>query len=49
MHGAVQECDLNVAPLHNPEKPVIHYVWMVDPAKKYLKAWYMILKLDQVL
>lgn len=35
MYGAVQQYDLDVVPLRDPDKPAVHYVWTIDPANKY--------------
>ena len=35
-YQAVQRYDLDVLPLRDPSGPQVHYVWMVDPSKKYV-------------
>jgi len=35
MYGAVQQYDLDVIPLRDPDKPAVHYVWTIDPANEY--------------
>jgi RNA polymerase II-associated factor 1 len=35
-YQAVQRYDLDVLPLRDPSGPQVHYVWMIDPSKKYV-------------
>jgi hypothetical protein len=35
-YRAVQRYDLDVLPLRDPSGPQVHYVWIVDPSKKYV-------------
>mmetsp|Transcript_20266 Transcript_20266/g.33345 ORF Transcript_20266/g.33345 Transcript_20266/m.33345 type:complete len:684 (+) Transcript_20266:40-2091(+) len=35
-YHAVQRYDLDVLPLRDPSGPHVHYVWMIDPSKKYV-------------